>query len=140
MGGRIDDFLIVVDYIYRGRSARTCARSTWSSRTACSPKKNPFFEHGEGARLLRVPQRLVPSAASPRSIDREHLDRYEDATGFFGFLDTVDDEEVARALLGRAESWLRGKGMKRVARPVLAQHQRGDWAASSTASTRRRTA
>jgi len=51
-------------------------------------------------------------------IDRAHLARHEDATGFFGFLDTVDDEEVARELLGHAEAWLRAKGMKRVRGPL----------------------
>jgi hypothetical protein len=51
-------------------------------------------------------------------IDREHLDLYHDATGFFGFLDTVDDEEVARDLLGSAESWLRGKGMRKARGPM----------------------
>ncbi len=55
---------------------------------------------------------------SPLEIDREHLARHGDETGFFGFLDTVDDEEVARALLGRAEGWLRGKGMKRSRGPL----------------------
>ena len=28
------------------------------------------------------------------SIDKEHLERYRDATGFWGFLDTIDDAEV----------------------------------------------
>ena len=103
-----------------------------------NPKKNPFFEHGEGTIFCAYRNGCAVGRCTA-TIDREHLDRYGDGAGFFGFLDTIDDEEVARALLARAESWLRGKGMKRVARPAVAQHQRGDRAASSTASTRRRT-
>ena len=82
-----------------------------------NPKKNPFFEHGEGASSARTGTASASGAVTAQ-IDREHLDRYKDATGFFGFLDTIDDEEVARALLARAESWLRGKGMKRARGPL----------------------
>ncbi|MGH7439682.1 MAG: hypothetical protein ACRENE_28670 [Polyangiaceae bacterium] len=52
------------------------------------------------------------------TIDRLHLEKFGDATGFFGFLDTIDDEEVARELLARAESWLRSRGMKTARGPI----------------------
>ena len=32
--------------------------------------------------------------------------------------DTIDDEDVARALIERAEAWLKGKGMKRAIGPL----------------------
>jgi hypothetical protein len=38
--------------------------------------------------------------------------------GFFGFLDTVDDEEVAKALLEKAEAWLKERGMKTARGPM----------------------
>jgi hypothetical protein len=81
------------------------------------PKKNPFFDHGEAVLLTAWRDGQLVGRASAQ-IDREHLARHQDDTGFFGFLDTVDDPEVARALLGHAESWLAARGMKRVRGPL----------------------
>lgn len=81
------------------------------------PKKNPFFEHGEAILLTAWRGgRLVGRASA--QVDHEHLARHQDDTGFFGFLDTVDDPAVSRALLGHAEGWLREQGMKRVRGPL----------------------
>ena len=116
MGGPIDDFLNVVDYIYKSDPAYIRPLDM-ELKDRLNPKKNPFFEHGEGAIFCANRNGWVVGRCTA-SIDREHLDRYGDGVGFFGFLDTVDDEEVARALLARAESWLRGKGMKHARGPL----------------------
>jgi hypothetical protein len=116
MGGPIDDFLNVVDYIYKSDPAYVRPLDM-ELKDRLNPKKNPFFEHGEGAIFCAYRNGWVVGRCTA-SIDREHLDRYGDGVGFFGFLDTVDDEEVARALLARAESWLRGKGMKHARGPL----------------------
>lgn len=116
LGGRIDDFLDVVDYIYRSDPA-FIRPLDMDLKDRLSPKKNPFFEHGEAA-LFCAYRNGKPVGRCTASVDREHLDRYKDGTGFFGFIDTVDDDEVARELLARAETWLRGKGMKRARGPV----------------------
>jgi hypothetical protein len=115
MGGRIDDFLNVVDYIYREDGAYVRPLDM-ELRDRLSPKKNPFFEHGEGAIFCAYRNGWCVGRITAQ-IDRMHLEKYRDHTGFFGFLDTIDDEEVARELLGRAESWLRGKGMKNARGP-----------------------
>jgi len=44
-------------------------------------------------------------------IDHEHLRIHKDNVGFFGFFDTVDDQEVASALVAAAEAWLVSRGM-----------------------------
>lgn len=81
------------------------------------PAKNPFFEHGEATTFVAARDgRLVGRCTA--SIDHAHLARYEDATGFFGFFDTVDDDEVARALLDAAERWLAARGMKTMRGPI----------------------
>jgi GNAT superfamily N-acetyltransferase len=46
-----------------------------------------------------------------------HLERYNDATGFFGMLDAEDNPETFGALLETAEGWLRGQGIRRVRGP-----------------------
>jgi hypothetical protein len=114
--GGIGDFLEVVDYIYRGDPAYVRPLDM-ELKDRLNPKKNPFFEHGEGAVFCAYRNGFAVGRCTA-TIDREHLDRYRDGTGFFGFLDTIDDEEVARVLLSRAEAWLRGKGMKRARGPL----------------------
>lgn len=50
-------------------------------------------------------------------IDDLHLERYRDATGFFGMLDAEDSQETFGALLETAERWLRKQGMRRIRGP-----------------------
>lgn len=110
LGGPVSDFLNVVDVIY-GDDPAYIRPLDMMLKDQLSPRKNPFFEHGEGTMFCAYRGGKCVGRATAQ-IDREHLDRYKDATGFFGFFDTIDDEEVARDLLERAERWLTSKGMK----------------------------
>ncbi|HBS31718.1 MAG TPA: hypothetical protein DEA40_08235, partial [Parvularcula sp.] len=46
-----------------------------------------------------------------------HLERYQDATGHFGFLDAVDDAAVFSSLLKAAEEFFRARGLQKCAGP-----------------------
>jgi len=116
MGGPIDDFLNLVDYVYKGDPAYVRPLDM-ELKDRLNPRKNPFFEHGEGTVFCAYRNGWCVGRITAQ-IDREHLARYGDDTGFFGFLDTIDDEEVARDLLVGAEAWLRAKGMKKVRGPL----------------------
>jgi hypothetical protein len=61
------------------------------------------------------------------TVDRNWLATWNDATGHFGYFDTIDDPEVARALVQAAERWLKSKGMKRMNGPmsISANHEVG---------------
>ena len=116
MGGDLRDFLDVVDHVYAD-DPRYIRPLDMELKERLDPKKNPFFEHGDGVvftahRAGRCVGRVTAQ------IDREHLDRYKDDVGFFGFLDTVDDPDVAAALLERAGEWLRDRGMKVARGPI----------------------
>jgi len=50
--------------------------------------------------------------------DRAHNKFHHENSGFFGFFETVDDQEVAKALLTRARDWTRAKGATRLRGPV----------------------
>jgi hypothetical protein len=50
-------------------------------------------------------------------IDELHIQRYQDATGFFGMLEAEDDAETFQALTETAERWLHGNGMRRILGP-----------------------
>lgn len=115
IGGKIDDFLNVVDYIYRDDP--NYVRSLDMDLKQRLSKKNPFFEHGEGT-IFTAYRNGWPVGRSTAQIDREHLARYKDDVGFFGFFDTVDDAEVASALLDSAARWLSERGMKQIRGPL----------------------
>jgi ribosomal protein S18 acetylase RimI-like enzyme len=44
--------------------------------------------------------------------NRLHNERYKDKTGFFGYFDSIDDEEVARALFDAAKGELKKRGFE----------------------------
>jgi hypothetical protein len=116
MGGPIDDFLDIVDYVYRDDPAFVRPLDM-ELKERLDPRKNPFFGHGEGTVFCAYRNGWCVGRVTAQ-IDREHLALHRDGVGFFGFLDTVDDEDVARELLAHAERWLRAKGMKRVRGPL----------------------
>jgi hypothetical protein len=86
-------------------------------REKLTPKKDPFYEHAEVALFTAWKDGELVGRMSA-SIDRAWLAEHHDDTGHFGYFDTIDDEEVARALFERAEAWLKERGMKRVNGPM----------------------
>lgn len=80
-------------------------------------KHNPFFQHAKAAFWLAT-RDGVPVGRITAQIDSLHLERYQDATGHFGFIEAIDDREVFAALLQTAESWLKSEGMRRCVGPV----------------------
>ncbi len=51
-------------------------------------------------------------------INPAYIERYQDGTGHFGFLDTVvPDDDVIAALMAAAEDWLRQRGLRKIAGP-----------------------
>ncbi|HYJ36305.1 MAG TPA: hypothetical protein VEV64_09125, partial [Rhizomicrobium sp.] len=81
------------------------------------PKHNPYFQHARAAFFLAT-RGGEPVGRITAQIDQLHLERYNDATGHFGFIEAIDDAQVFSALLKAAEDWLRQNGMKRAIGPV----------------------
>jgi hypothetical protein len=115
MGGKLKDFLNVVDFLYRDDPNYIRPLDMMVSEQLS--KKNPFFEHGEGTTFTAYRNDWCVGRCTAQ-VDRLHLDRYKDDVGFFGFFDTIDDQEVADALLGAARRWLKGRGMQRIRGPL----------------------
>ncbi len=61
----------------------------------------------------------VPVGRVAAFVNSAHVERHGEATGHFGFLDTVgrDDDEAVSALLGAAEAELKARGMTKIAGP-----------------------
>ncbi len=51
-------------------------------------------------------------------IDRAYNDHHSARWGWFGFFESVEDQEVTDALLAAAEGWLRERGMERMVGPA----------------------
>jgi hypothetical protein len=78
-------------------------------RLALSPK-NPFFEHADaGYFLARRGGRVVGRIAAIQN--RLHNDFHGDRVGFFGFFESVPDDQVAAALFDAAADFLRARGL-----------------------------
>jgi len=109
LGGNLTPFLDVVDYIYRDDPQYV--RPLDMDLKQRLSLKNPFFEHAEGT-IFTAHRNGWPVGRCTAQIDREHVGRYKEDCGYFGFFDTIDDEEVSNALLEAASAWLTQRGMK----------------------------
>jgi GNAT superfamily N-acetyltransferase len=78
--------------------------------------KNPYFRHAEFQAWIACRDERVVGRISAQ-VDQLHLQRYHDATGFFGMLEAEDREDTFRDLFATAESWLRMRGMQRIRGP-----------------------
>src|SRR5262245_58277406 len=115
IGGKLKPFLDVVDYIYKDDPY--FVRPLDFDLSQRLSKKNPFFEHAEGVVLTAYRNGWCVGRCTAQ-VDREHLNRYKDDAGFFGFFDTVDDPDVAEALIDRAARWLSERGMRSMRGPM----------------------
>ena len=115
-GEDVDAFVDVTRDIYR-RDPNWVQPLDMDIRDRLNPSKNPFFRHAEVTLFTAWKNGRVVGRCSAQ-VDHEHLATHHDDAGFFGFFDTTDDAEVARALLGEAEKWLRERGMKRMRGPM----------------------
>ncbi|MCK6590320.1 MAG: hypothetical protein HUU21_38110 [Polyangiaceae bacterium] len=112
----IKDFLGVVDRIYEA-DPNYVRPLDLDLEDRLNRTKNPFFEHAEAAVWVAYKDGR-PVGRITAQVDHEHLKIHKDEAGFFGFLDTIDDPEVAAALLAEAERWVKARGMKRIRGPM----------------------
>jgi hypothetical protein len=77
---------------------------------------NPYFEHATYNSWIAY-RGGKPVGRISAQIDQLHLDRYQDATGFFGMLEAENNSATFQMLMETTENWLRQKGMRRVAGP-----------------------
>jgi hypothetical protein len=86
-----------------------------------SPKKNGWFSHAEAQLFLAERDGKVVGRISAH-IDKLALEMspeqgFGPGTGFWGLFE-AEDQAVAKAVIARAEQWLRDKGLNRAIGPV----------------------
>jgi GNAT superfamily N-acetyltransferase len=79
--------------------------------------KHPFYANAETQLFLaRRDGRVVGRIAA--IFDRNHNKFHEESAGFFGFFESINDREVATALVGAARKWVFAKGAVLLRGPV----------------------
>jgi hypothetical protein len=80
-------------------------------------EKHPFYANAETQLYLALKDgRVVGRVAA--ILDRAHNRFHQESAGFFGFYESIDDAEVALALLSQARAWVKGKGAEFLRGPV----------------------
>jgi GNAT superfamily N-acetyltransferase len=80
-------------------------------------RKNPYFEHAE-AELFVAERDGEPVGRISAQVDQRWDEFQGGSDGMFGFFESIDDREVAAALLGAAEEWLGECGRDRILGPM----------------------
>lgn len=81
------------------------------------PKKNPFFEHAEMELFLAKKDGKVVGRVAAIKNDN-HNKFHNDKWGFWGFFESINDQDVANALFGSAGDWLKSKGLDLMVGPM----------------------
>jgi len=71
-----------------------------------SRTRNPFFEHAEAEYFIAEQDGGVVGRVAAIS-NRLHNETHGDRVGFFGFFESIDDQNVADALLNATSGWCR---------------------------------
>lgn len=111
----LDRFIRVPWRIY-GDDPQWVPPLVFERRQHLDPKANPFFRHAE-VQLWLALRDGQPVGRISAQVDQAALAQHRDETGHFGFLEAEDDGETFAALLGTAEAWLKGRGLRRVRGP-----------------------
>ncbi|HEY6000745.1 MAG TPA: hypothetical protein VI078_15775 [bacterium] len=86
-------------------------------RKLIDTRKNPFYRHAERELFLAERGGKIVGRIGA-IVNHNHNRRHNDRVGFFGFFESVDDPQVAAALLEAARGWLRGRGMDAMRGPA----------------------
>jgi len=78
---------------------------------------NPLFEHAQ-MRLWVATRNGKDVGRIAGIIDRHHIDRHRDGAAFWGFFESIDDQQVADALFRQAAEWARKQGCQRLLGPM----------------------
>ncbi len=79
-------------------------------------KNNPFYEHSEIQLFLAESGNEIVGRIAA-IVNYNHNKTHNDKVGFFGFFESIDNQEVATALFDAAADWLRKKGMDAIRGP-----------------------
>jgi hypothetical protein len=86
-------------------------------RAFLDPRRGPFFEIGE-AQYFIASRNGKPVGRLSAHVNRLHDQYHGPETGFFGFFESIQDQDVATGLFTAAADWLRERGKTRLVGPL----------------------
>jgi len=89
----------------------------YDKKKLLNPKKNPFFKHAEMEFFLAYKENKIVGRIAAIKNDN-HNKTHNDKIGFFGFYESINDQEVANKLLDTAKEWLKSKGFDTMRGPA----------------------
>jgi GNAT superfamily N-acetyltransferase len=117
VGRRDRDAFIKLPYRLRADDPQWVPPLLFERREFLNPKKNPWFEHAE-AELFLAERDGEPVGRISAQIDFRWDEYHGGSDGMFGFFESENDPEVAKALLDTASEWVRAKGRERMLGPM----------------------
>ncbi len=79
-----------------------------SEKARFNRAKNPYFDHAD-VELFVAWRGTEPVGRIAAHVNHAHNEYWNDAVGFFGFFECIDDASVADALFSTAADWLRAR-------------------------------
>lgn len=86
-------------------------------KTLLNKDKNPFFQNASADYFIAESNGEIVGRIAAIKND-VHLKYHNDDSGFFGFFECINDQNVANALFDTAKKWLKEKGLKRMLGPA----------------------
>ncbi len=123
-GRDLNEFIALPKRLYRGQKGYIAPLDLERKETL-SRKKNPYFQHAEGELFLARRGGEVVGRISAQFC-RLHQEKYRNDVGHFGWLDTIDDVNVMRALAGAGGELAEGARRQAHPRPLQLLLQRGN--------------
>jgi GNAT superfamily N-acetyltransferase len=80
--------------------------------------KNPFYKHSEMQLFLAKDVAGTTIGRIAGIVNYNHNEIHKDKLGFFGFFESVNNQEVASGLLNAAADYVKSKGMNAIRGPV----------------------
>ena len=82
-----------------------------------TPGKNPFWNHAERALFIAVKNGAAVGRIAAIK-DHTFIDYHREATGYFGFFESVNEPPVAAKLFSVVQNWLKKRGLKKMIGPL----------------------
>lgn len=89
------------------------------------PDRHPFWQHARRA-LFIAERDGEPVGRVSAQVDDNYNNLWQEKLGSFGFFESIDDQDVASALLDRAAAWNRDQGMT-VLRGPMSPSSNDEW-------------
>jgi len=80
-------------------------------------RNHPFYDYSQSRAFLAM-RDGQPIARLVAIINNNHNEKYEERRGFFGFFESVDDQEAANGLFDAARAWFAENDIQKIRGPI----------------------